>query len=317
MTIGSGTSSNAPGTSPSPRNSLSRARRRVVAPRAADGRGQFGGGGPHRGGTSAGDLEAAATRREARGAAPAGVDLLQTSGFRLSGERLPDGHAKLQILRAIDRARECIPLRAVLRFLRVSPSRFQAWRRRLTACALDDQSSCPRTLPHRLTLSEVKAIGDMVTSPEYRHVPTGALAVLAQRLGTVTASPSTWYRLVRKYGWRRPRLRVHPAKPKVGLRTTGADEMWHIDTSVIRITSVRISACTPGRRVRRVHFRLISSRCQRRIVSGVTMVARWRSARRPTWWNGTASRRRWSSVKRIGGRVAAPSEPDSLRAGTQ
>ena len=38
-----------------------------------------------------------------------------------------------------------------------------------------------------------------------------------------------------RYGWRRPRLRVYPAKPKVGLRTTGADEMWHIDTTVIRL----------------------------------------------------------------------------------
>jgi transposase InsO family protein len=75
----------------------------------------------------------------------------------------------------------------------------------------------------------------MVTSPEYRHVPTGTLAVLAQRLGKIWASPSTWYRLVRKHGWRRPRLRVHPAKPKVGLRTTRADEMWHIDTTVIRL----------------------------------------------------------------------------------
>jgi transposase InsO family protein len=75
----------------------------------------------------------------------------------------------------------------------------------------------------------------MVTAPEYRHVPTGTLAVLAQRLGTVWASPSTWYSLVRKFGWRRPRLRVHPAKPKVGLRTTRADEMWHIDTTVIRL----------------------------------------------------------------------------------
>jgi putative transposase len=75
----------------------------------------------------------------------------------------------------------------------------------------------------------------MVTAPEYRHVPTGTLAVLAQRLSTVSASPSTWYRLVRKYGWRRPRLHVDPAKPKVGLRTTGSDEMWHIDTTVIRL----------------------------------------------------------------------------------
>jgi transposase InsO family protein len=74
-----------------------------------------------------------------------------------------------------------------------------------------------------------------VTSTDYRHVPTGTLAVLAQRLGNVSASPSTWYRLVHKYGWRRPRRRVHPAKPKVGLRTTSPDEMWHIDTTVIRL----------------------------------------------------------------------------------
>ena len=40
---------------------------------------------------------------------------------------------------------------------------------------------------------------------------------------------------MRKFGWRRPRLRVHPAKPQVGLRTTRADEMWHIDTTVIRL----------------------------------------------------------------------------------
>jgi putative transposase len=161
--------------------------------------------------------------------------LLHTSGFSLSRERLPEGKAKLRILCAVDRARECIPLRAVLRFLHLSPSRFQAWRRRQTACALDDQSSCPRTSPHRLTPSEIQTIGAMVTSPKYRHVPTGTLAILAQRLGSVSASPSTWYRFVRKYGWRRPRVRVHPAKPKVGLRTTGPDEMWHIDTTVIRL----------------------------------------------------------------------------------
>ena len=75
----------------------------------------------------------------------------------------------------------------------------------------------------------------MVTAPAYRHVPTGTLAVLAQRLGKVWAAPSTWYHLVRKFGWRRPRLRVHPAKAKLGLRMRRADEMWHIDTTVIRL----------------------------------------------------------------------------------
>jgi putative transposase len=117
--------------------------------------------------------------------------LLQASGFKLSGERLPNGEAKLRIVRAVDRARECLPLRAVLRFLDLSPSRFHAWRRRESACALDDQSSCPRTSPHRLTGAEVQAIKDMVISADYRHVPTGTLAVHAQRLGTVWASPAT------------------------------------------------------------------------------------------------------------------------------
>src|SRR5205807_1231486 len=87
--------------------------------------------------------------------------LLRVSGFTLSGERLLDGSDKLRILRAIDQARAGIPLRALLRLLRLSPSRFHAWRR--------------------------------------------------------------------------PRLRVHPVKPKIGLRTTRPNEMWHIDTTVIRL----------------------------------------------------------------------------------
>jgi hypothetical protein len=183
--------------------------------------------------------------------------LLQASGFRRSGARLPAGDDKLRILRAVDQARACIPLRAVLRFVRMSPSRFQAWCRRQAARALEDESSCPRTSPHGLTRAEVRAIGDMVTSPEYRHVPTGTLALLAQRLGTVSASPSTWYRVVRKYGWRRPRLRIHPAKPKVGLRTTGPDEMWHIDTTVIRLLDGT-----------RTYLRAVIDNFSRRILAG-------------------------------------------------
>jgi putative transposase len=183
--------------------------------------------------------------------------LLRSSGFTLTHQRLPDGRDKTRILRAVARARDFVPLRPLLRFLQVSPSRFHAWRRLQNACALDDRSSCPHTSPHRLTPREVLAIKDMVTAGEYRHVPTGTLAVLAQRLGKVWASPSTWYHLVRKYGWRRPRLRMHPAKPKIGVLTTPANEMWHIDTTVIRLldgTRAYLHAVIDNfsRRIRRV-----------------------------------------------------------------
>ena len=80
-------------------------------------------------------------------------------------------------------------------------------------------------------------IHEMVTLDEYRHVPTGALARLAERLEKVFASPSTWYRLVRIHKWRQLRQRVHPAKPKVGIRTSKVNEIWHVDTSLIRLVN--------------------------------------------------------------------------------
>jgi transposase InsO family protein len=78
-------------------------------------------------------------------------------------------------------------------------------------------------------------IHELVTAEEYRHVSTGTLAMFAQRMGQVFASASTWYRLVRDHKWRRPRQRVHPAKPKIGIRASCPNEIWHIDTTVIRL----------------------------------------------------------------------------------
>ena len=75
----------------------------------------------------------------------------------------------------------------------------------------------------------------MVTSDRYRQVSTSVLARLAERLGHVFASPSTWYRFVRLHSWRRPRKRVYPVKPKVGIRAIEANEISHIDNTVVRL----------------------------------------------------------------------------------
>jgi transposase InsO family protein len=122
----------------------------------------------------------------------------------------------------------------VLRVVRLSPSRYHAWNGE-EQCALDDKSSCPRSSPQQLTADEVGVIHELVTSDDYRHVPTGTLARLAQRIGKVFASASTWYRLVREHRWRRPRQWVHPAAPNVGIRAARPNEIWHIDTSVLRL----------------------------------------------------------------------------------
>ena len=162
------------------------------------------------------------------------VVLLKVTGASLNYTRISDGSSKASLLRAIERSRSVLPLRTVLRVLRLSRSRYHSWKRE-EECGLDDMPSCPRTSPQQLTYTEVETIKEMVTSDEYRHVPTTTLAILAQRTGKVFASPSTWFRLVRLYKWRRPRLRVHPAKPKIGIRASTPNEIWHVDTTIIRL----------------------------------------------------------------------------------
>ena len=162
------------------------------------------------------------------------IVVLKTSGVSLSNIRVPEGTAKLMLLRAIERSCCVLPLKVALRVVRLSHSRYHAWKQE-EECDLDDLPSCPRRLSRQLTLTEVSTIKELVTSEEYRHVPTGTLALLAQRLGQVFASSSTWYRLVRIYKWRRPRGRVHPAKPKIGIRALSPNEIWHVDITVIRL----------------------------------------------------------------------------------
>jgi len=43
--------------------------------------------------------------------------------------------------------------------------------------------------------------------------------------------------MIRERGWKRPRRRVHAAKPKEGLRATRPNEYWQIDATVIRLTT--------------------------------------------------------------------------------
>jgi putative transposase len=147
--------------------------------------------------------------------------LVRVSGCRLTGERLPTGGAKADILGAVNAARKTLSLSSAVRVLGLSISRYHAWKRAERTCDLADRRSCPKTFPGQLTAPETATIHEMVTAHEYRHVPTTTLAVLVQRLGRVFASASTWSRLVRTRGWRRPRTRVYPAKPKVGLACGG------------------------------------------------------------------------------------------------
>jgi len=73
--------------------------------------------------------------------------LLQTSGFRLTVARLPDGRDKLRILRAVDRAREHAPLRALLRTWSPCPNIDTSRPARSPSSPSGSARSGPRPLP--------------------------------------------------------------------------------------------------------------------------------------------------------------------------
>ena len=163
------------------------------------------------------------------------IAMLRVSKVQLDYERLPEGETKRTLLRAIERTKKTLPLNAALRITRLSAARYHSWHRAEASCELDDQPSCPRVVPTRLTPAEIEDMRSMVENNEHRHMSLRALALHAQRLGNIVASPSTWYRLVRTGGWMRPRTRVYPAKPKLGIRARAPGELLHLDVTIIRL----------------------------------------------------------------------------------
>jgi hypothetical protein len=163
------------------------------------------------------------------------VALVRVSKARLEFDRIPERGSKRVLLRAIEGSKKVMPLTAALRIVEISPSRYHSWCRAAEGCDLADQPSCPKVVPARLTSEEVEAIGRMVESHDYRFMSIRSIALHAQRIGKVFASPSTWYALVRRKGWRRPRKRLYPARPKVGARAIAPGELVHLDVTIIKL----------------------------------------------------------------------------------
>jgi len=167
------------------------------------------------------------------------IQLLKTvlviSGFRLDEHRLPDGSDKSMLISSIEKARKLASLTAICRCIYLSPARYGAWNRAKKDCQLDDKGSCPKTFPNQTTNRELSVIESMYTSEQYDHFSIRSLALHAQRIGKVFLSPSTWSKLIRKNGWSKALKRIHPLKPKIGIRASRPNQYWHIDVSVLKL----------------------------------------------------------------------------------
>jgi len=132
-------------------------------------------------------------------------------------------------------AAHLIGLTTALSAIGLSTARFAAWSRRERGCDLDDQDSCPKTFPSKLTTAERQTIRRYARDKKLAHVSTTSLAWLAKRKGDLFASATTWCKLVRKEKLRTALPRIYPAAPKVGIRADHPCQIWHIDVSIIRL----------------------------------------------------------------------------------
>jgi len=161
--------------------------------------------------------------------------LIRVRGARLTDDRMPVGKDKQRIIAAVKRAAKTVPRRMALRAVGLTESRFRRWQHREALCVLDDQTTCPKSHPSRLTVDELKTMHELVESHELRHMSIRALATHAKRLGKLFASDTTWFRTIFDKGWMRPKQRLHPESPRVGIRASAVGELLHVDVTVIRL----------------------------------------------------------------------------------
>ncbi len=172
--------------------------------------------------------------------------LRDVMGWRLGGERFPDAEIKERLLNLAEKAAGKLALKDCLQTIGLSLSRYKSWKIRQRKCELPDHSSCPKMTPTKLTPREALAMAEMVQEKRYAHFPIRALAFYAARTGRVVASATTWLRRIAACGWRRPRRRVYPVRPRIGLRAVRPNEYWHIDTTIFRLldgTRAVLQAC--------------------------------------------------------------------------
>ena len=162
---------------------------------------------------------------------------LRVTGFQMQYMRIAAGELKKKLLDSIEIAKAHLPLKECLETIRLTAARYHSWVKRQILCQLPDQYTCPKLSPTKITSKETSLIKELITTKEYAHFSINSLAVFAKRQQIVFASATAWYRIVREFNLRRPGVRIYPPKPKIGIRASEPNQIWHVDVSVFRIVN--------------------------------------------------------------------------------
>lgn len=141
---------------------------------------------------------------------------------------------KTKFINSIKETCQSVSLKESLEIIGIHPARYHYIAKSLKECDATNLKICPKLRPTRLTLDEVMEIKKLVTSEDFSHYSISSLYLHAKRNNVIFASLATWYRTIKEHNLLRPLKRIHPLKPKVGVRALAPNDIWHMDLSVFR-----------------------------------------------------------------------------------
>lgn len=155
-------------------------------------------------------------------------------GVEMNTKKIHSKKIRAKILSLIEQAiRDKVPRAVCLSTLGLSLSRYKRWRREDKRCLATPTRTCMKLSASALTPKEIYTMRYYVTSKNFAHFPIKSLCYFAKRQKKLSCAYSTWLKYVNALNWRRPNQKPKKIRRKRGVRAARANEIWHLDVSVI------------------------------------------------------------------------------------
>ena len=140
---------------------------------------------------------------------------------------------KKQVVTAINKARDTIGLQKACRFFRISKTLFHSWVQQVNhPCPSSPLELCRHRWVNQITIEEERKLVELINDSFYKGWAVYQIIIHAQLTGKLYISVGTAYKYIKVHGLGNRRIRKK--KQKQGIRTSGPDEVWHMDVTLYK-----------------------------------------------------------------------------------
>jgi putative transposase len=147
---------------------------------------------------------------------------------------------KADLIDVVERARETLPLKQVLKCFSLSETTYNLW-------VLGMYSGCSNSLldwclvrqPHQLKVEEVKKLEELLKDPTKLHWPISSIFHYAKRNDLLHIGKATMYKYAKLLGIRRPKPSYRKRKDEPGIKAHRSNQIWHADVTYFKIGLIK------------------------------------------------------------------------------